>query len=154
APLVLDIDGAEQRLHPLGPLPCHGIINAAGRERDHEFDGPLRVAALCESGARHRHRGERRRPHRQQVATAHEPHCALMPAARMTFPHFSISDLNKAAHSSGVVPTGSKPSAANFSLKSGSTTKRTISRLSRVMISLGVRAGTMTANQASPSIPG
>src|SRR6516165_351982 len=38
-----------------------------------------------------------------------EPHCALMPASRMTFAHFAASVLKYAAHSSGELPTGTKP---------------------------------------------
>src|SRR6516165_2417801 len=71
-----------------------------------------------------------------------EPHCGLMPASRMTFPHFAVSVLNCAAHSSGVLPTGSKPSVAIRSFMPGSAIALAISRWSSATISLGVRAGT------------
>src|SRR5215831_13624998 len=83
-----------------------------------------------------------------------EPHCALMPASRMTFAHFAASVLNCAAHSSGELPTGSRPSVAIRSFMSGSAMVLTISLWSSAMISLGVRAGTITANHASPSMSG
>ena len=37
---------------------------------------------------------------------------ALMPAVRMTWVHLVLSALNLAAHSFGVLPTSSNPSAA------------------------------------------
>ena len=40
-------------------------------------------------------------------AYRHSSHCALMPASPMTFPHFAISVRKRAAHSSGVLATGS-----------------------------------------------
>src|SRR6266699_2639308 len=77
-----------------------------------------------------------------------------MPASRMTFLHFAASVLNCAAHSSGALPIGSNPSVAIRSFMSGSAMILTISPWSSAMISLGVRAGTITANHASPSMSG
>src|SRR5712692_9371253 len=81
-------------------------------------------------------------------------HWALMPASRMTFAHLAPSVLNRAAASSGVLPTASKPSVAIFSMMSGSAMILTISRWSSVVISIGVPAGTMNANHPSPSTSG
>jgi hypothetical protein len=53
---------------------------------------------------------------------------ALMPASRMTFAHLVLSVRRSAADSSGVMPTAVKPSAANFSLMSGSAISLMISR--------------------------
>src|SRR5262249_3122482 len=89
-----------------------------------------------------------------QYLAANSAHCGLMPASRMTFPHFAVSVLNCAAHSSGVLPTGSKPSVAIRSFMAGSAIALAVSRWSSGPISLGVRAGTMMANHASPSMPG
>ena len=46
---VLDIDRAEHRLHPLGPLPADDVVDAAGRERHHELDRPARERGLRDS---------------------------------------------------------------------------------------------------------
>src|SRR5712675_1511379 len=57
-----------------------------------------------------------------------EAYSALMLAALMTFPHVSVSPLMRAVNSSGVLPTGSKPSAAKRSFISGDAMLLTISR--------------------------
>src|SRR5215470_3861162 len=67
-----------------------------------------------------------------------------MLAARITLPQISTSTLICLAMSSGVLATGSKPSAARRSLISASAMLRTISRLSEVAMSVGVPAGTPT----------
>src|SRR5712691_3310258 len=79
---------------------------------------------------------------------------ALMLAARITLPHFSVSVLIRAPNSSGLLAIDSKPSVARRSLMSGSAMILTISRLSRTTISLGVPAGTATPNHDSPSTSG
>src|SRR5262249_44071458 len=66
-----------------------------------------------------------------------EPHCALMPASRMTFAHFAASVLKYAAHSSGELPTGTKPGGAIRSFMSGSAMVLTISPWSSAMIFFG-----------------
>ena len=43
-------------------------------------------------------------------------YCSLMPASRITLPHFSSSALRKAANSAGVSPIGVKPMFASFCL--------------------------------------
>src|SRR5712672_105280 len=83
-----------------------------------------------------------------------EAYSALMLAALMTFPHVSVSPLMRAVNSSGVLPTGSKPSAAKRSFISGDAMLLTISRWSTVTMSFGVLAGTRTPIQFSPSSSG
>ena len=50
--LILDIDGAEQRLHLVGPLPADHIVHAASRERHHQLDRPFGIFALREDRER------------------------------------------------------------------------------------------------------
>ena len=71
----------------------------------------------------------------------HSHHCALMPASRITLPHFSISDLIFAAKPSGVLVSTSAPLLKNFSLMSAALSARTISWFNRVTIGAGVFAG-------------
>ena len=82
------------------------------------------------------------------------PYSALMLAARINFAQFSKSALMRAPNSSGLLAIKSKPSVAKYSLMSGSAMILTISRLSRATISLGVPAGTATANHDTPSTSG
>ena len=67
AALVLDHDGAEQRLDFLGPRPADGIITAAGRERDHQPDRTIGIFCLRDCRARRqcarRHRGQAKFQH-------------------------------------------------------------------------------------------
>src|SRR5262249_5527118 len=93
-------------------------------------------------------------PHKMLSRRLLGPHCGFMLASRRTFPHFVVSVLNCAAHSSCVLPTGSLPGVAIRSFMPGSAIVLTVSRWSSAMISLDTRAGTMTANHASPSMPG
>jgi hypothetical protein len=74
--------------------------------------------------------------------------------ARITLTHFSSSVLICVANSSGVLPTGSKPSATKRSFTSGYAMLLAISRLRCVMISPGVPAGKKTPNQLSNSMSG
>jgi hypothetical protein len=71
AALVLDIDGAEQRLHSLGPLPRDDVVHPAGRERHHQLDRPLRIVALRRGEARRPRARERRRSEGQKFTPVH-----------------------------------------------------------------------------------
>ena len=105
------------------------LLNGSGR----------RARNLCRVGAR---------------APPSERQSTLMLASRTIFAHLGTSTLIRAANSSGVVPIGSKPIAANFSFTSGSAMIRRISRWRRSTIALEVPAGTSTHCGVSPSCPG
>jgi len=68
----------------------------------------MTAAALCRACTRQRPQCP---SGRDMAAATHayrrSAYCALMPAAPMTFPHFAISVRKRAAHSSGVLATGS-----------------------------------------------
>ena len=60
-----------------------------------------------------------------------------MPASRVTRDHLSASDLMNAVNSSGVLPTGSAPSAVKRSFASGSASTRATSDCRRATVSRG-----------------
>src|SRR5262249_11585812 len=83
-----------------------------------------------------------------------DPHSGLMLDALITWAHFTNSTLTCWANCSGVLATGSKPSAASRSLISGSTMILTIALCMKAMICFGVPAGTTSPCQLSPVTSG
>jgi len=84
------------------------------RERQHAIRHPAH--ARWRSGSRRAEALDRRYP------------SGLILASRMIFPHFGMSASIRAANSSGVTETGSKPIVSIFCFTSGSATIRAISR--------------------------
>src|SRR5262245_24404450 len=137
---------ARQRRRPDARM-CGGEVSSRSLPLTWSFD---RLFGAGKQGWRHFDENVEFRP------TRRSDYCAfmLMLAAWITFAHFSLSTFISVANSSGVVPTGSRPSAARRSVVSGSAMILVISRLSAAIISLGVRAGTSTPTQPSPSTSG
>jgi hypothetical protein len=71
----------------------------------------------------------------------------------MTFAHLATSRRRNAAYSSGVLPTGSDPSALSRSLNSGEPIILRTSALIFAMMSRGVLAGALRPFQATASNP-
>src|SRR5262249_5687252 len=91
------------------------IDAAAGRERHHELDDPVRPGGAMREAAASgewRKRGCAREHHEMphEISTIEHPYSSdLMPAALMTGPQRSISDLSSRASSAGVEPTTPTP---------------------------------------------
>src|SRR5262249_40499529 len=136
------------------------IDAAAGRERHHELDDEVRPGgALREAAAsgEWRKRGCAREPHEMphEISTIEHPYSSdLMPAALMTGPQRSISDLSSRASSAGVEPTTPTPAFSMAAITAGSRRIMTVSALSLFTISGGVLAGAKNAYQADTSKPG
>ena len=80
------IHRAEQRLHPLGPLPADDVVHAAGRERHHELDRPARERALRERARRGKRGRGCGKAELESVAAVHAEfsrHCTLNPSFLM-----------------------------------------------------------------------
>ena len=71
-------------------------------------------------------------------------HSALIPASRMTFPHFAISASMNAPNYSGLLPTGTMPIWSKVFTTSGMRTMAAISEAMRFTIAAGVPAGAST----------
>src|SRR5205823_5962294 len=52
---IFDEHRTEQWLHPFGPLPADNVVDAAGRERHHELDRPVRKPGLGQRQRRAEH---------------------------------------------------------------------------------------------------
>ena len=146
---VLDQNGLTERcLHAFGERARDNVGRAARWERCDNGDRSRRIGLRPSKARDSRQRGSARgqmqklsagkfhegplsiMPARRLrwLADLNSPHGGLMPASRMTFPHFALSVLNCAAHSSGVLATGSKPSVVIRSFMPGSAMALTISR--------------------------
>jgi hypothetical protein len=73
--------------------------------------------------------------------TSSSAYCALIFAARMTFPHFSVSSAMNFPNSAGVIGIGEEARSARRVLKFGSARAASISRLSLSMIAGAVFLG-------------
>src|SRR5262245_7574932 len=71
-------------------------------------------------------------------------HSALMPAARITLPHFSVSSAMNLPKSAGVIGIGRPPRSASRALIVGSARASLISSFSFSTIAAGVFLGTPT----------
>jgi hypothetical protein len=71
-------------------------------------------------------------------------HSALMLAARITLPHFSVSSANSLPNSVGVIGIGTLPRSTMRALILGSARPALISRLSFSTISSGIPFGAAT----------
>ena len=94
AALVLDVDGAEQVLHPVGPLPADHVVHAAGRERHHQLDRPVgitprRTAATTPSA----------KPRPIRVSTRHDGSCEVAPYSESSVHRSDHRTLRPACHS-------------------------------------------------------
>ena len=133
------------------------IDAASRRERHHKLhdaawpgSATLREAA---ASSEWRKRGRAREPH--QMSTIEHPYSSdLMPAALMTGPQRSISDLSSRASSAGVEPTTATPAFSMAPITAGSRRIATVSAESLFTISDGVLAGAKNAYQADTSKPG
>src|SRR6516225_463987 len=79
---------------------------------------------------------------------------ALIPAARITLPHFSVSSVISLPYSAGEPDSGVPPMSASRVLIVASARPALISRLSRSMISAGVPFGAAMPNHELASKPG
>src|SRR5438128_942214 len=96
-----------------------------------------------------------RRGYRKSPGTIHATHqFAVMPASRMTRPHFSYSDLMCAPNASGVLVHTSSPCLNSTSTESGRCRICTISLLSRATMLCGVFAVTTKPYQLCDSYLG
>src|SRR6516225_3624011 len=68
-------------------------------------------------------------------------HSALIPAARITLPHFSVSSTMILPYSAGVIGTVTLPRSANCALSLGSLSPAFTSVLSLVIMSADVALG-------------
>jgi hypothetical protein len=78
------------------------------------------------------------------VRRTDRPHCALMLAARITLPHFSVSSAMNLPKSAGEPASTVAPKSASRALIVGSASPALISLLSLSMISVGVFLGAPT----------
>src|SRR5262249_28057365 len=79
---------------------------------------------------------------------------ALIPAARITLPHFSVSSAICLPKSEGEPTTTDEPRSANLAFRFGVARPALISLLSLSTISTGVLLGAPTPNQPLASYPG
>src|SRR5690349_11756454 len=87
-----------------------------------------------------------------KISTIEHPYSSdLMPAALMTGPQRSISDLSSRASSAGVEPTTATPAFSMAAITAGSRRIVTVSAFSLFTISGGVLAGAKNAYQAATS---
>src|ERR1051325_10776771 len=134
---------------------------AAGRERaadpvEHAaprgMAGALRqIVELRRRQMRGERLGERHRVAAEILVHAGEIYCALMPASRMIFVQRTTSDAMRALASSGVPPTGSKPSPLYFATRSGARSTLLVTALSFAIASFGVPAGAASPYQPTTS---
>src|SRR5262249_54476218 len=120
--------------------------------------GALREAS---AGSEWRKRGYAREPQGiphdmpHEMSTIEHPYSSdLMPAALMTGPQRSISDLSIRPSSAGVEPTTATPAFSIAAITAGSRRMAIVSAESLFTISGGVLAGAKTAHEAAPSKPG
>src|SRR6476620_1351632 len=85
-------------------------------------------------------RGPQHGPARRGQGHARHP-CALIPAKRMTFAHFSISSARKRLNSAAEQPSTTAPIAAKCALTVASLRAALISRSSMSITACGVPAG-------------
>ena len=78
----------------------------------------------------------------------------LIPAALITGPHISVSDLSCAASSAGVEPMAMTPTCSSLLLIAGSRRIAIVSACSFLTISAGVLTGTRNAYHDETSKPG
>src|SRR5262245_3564779 len=124
--------------------------------------GPIgRLSSLCEEEGllrgglgRFPERGERAARDSVLQADKDRPHSALMFAARITLPHFSVSSAMSLPKSAGEPTNAVPPSSASRALILGSARPALISWLSLPMISVGVLLGAPIATNALASKPG
>src|SRR5262249_21377120 len=102
-----------------------------------------------------RHRLQRRSPPRRNLRQARRqsrnlrlPY-ALIPAARITLPHFSVSAATCAPNCVGLITSGAGARLAKFALTPPSARPAFISRLSRLTTSAGVPLGAPSPIQPS-----
>src|SRR5262245_34768711 len=85
------------------------------------------------------------------ISTAYRPHSALMLAARITLPHFSVSSAMCLPKSAGEPGSTVPPRSARRAFSLGSTRPALISLLSLSIICGGVFLGAPTPNQVLAS---
>src|SRR5712671_5930615 len=125
----------------IDPVPTHHALGLAEARRHPHA-----------SNARSGHVGSRI-GHDGMVAML-RPYSGLMPAARTTLPHFSVSSEISLPNSAGGPPSGSPPMAANRAFIPGSAIAALISLLSLSTISAGVFAGAPRPYHWVVSYPG
>src|ERR1700730_5730541 len=76
-----------------------------------------------------------------------EDHSPLMPAARITLPHFSVNSTTNLPNSTGELAKGSAPKSTSRALNLGSASAALTSLLRIAMISGGVFAGAAMPSQ-------
>src|SRR5262245_9992273 len=76
-----------------------------------------------------------------------EDHSPLMPAARITLPHFSVNSTTNLPNSAGELAKGSAPKSTSRALNLGSASAALTSLLRIAMISGGVCAGAAMPSQ-------
>ena len=79
-----------------------------------------------------------------ECSTADRPHSALMLAARITLPHFSVSSAMSFPNAADVIDIGSTPKPASRAFMRGSAATALISLLSLSITSAGVSFGAPT----------
>src|SRR5262249_27548824 len=155
---VLDQNGLTERcLHAFGERARDNVGRAARWERCDNGDRSRRIG-LRPCDARHGRQRGRARWEMQKISAGKfhsalpafratipfRPHSALMLAARMTLPHFSVSSAMSLPNSAGVIGVGSTPTSASRAFSFLSARPALTSLLSLSTMSPGVLLGAPT----------
>src|SRR5262249_11763693 len=154
---VLDDERATELLgEPFGNQASVDVVRAADRKTNNEAHRPRRIGFRPRDPRDGRQRGSARgqmqklpsvgKFHGVPLRNASDAtlHSALMPAARITSPHFSASSAMSVPNAADVIDIGSTPKPASRALMRGSAVTALISVLSLSITSAGVSFGAPT----------